>query len=280
MSSATAPPDTNGHDETTILVSRGVEAIENSAQWSRKRFLWTWTALCGLALLIGLTMFVAIRAASTANDTAQKTANQAKATSDDTLKYLQGEQGLPGVPGANGVDGTPGLPGGEGKPGETGPAGPKGDTGAKGDTGPAGTPGVAGVAGTQGTAGPPGEVGAKGATGATGASGPKGATGPRGATGAPGPAGAAGPAGPASSVVTSTAVGSSANDTSTSKTANATCPAGTKVTGGGFAIIPSDPGLIPTHTGPVGTSGWAATAEQLSLPPGTVWQLLTFAQCA
>jgi hypothetical protein len=43
--------------------------------------------------------------------------------------------------------------------------------------------------------------------------------------------------------------------------------------------VPSDPGLEITASSPVGTTGWSATADLLSLPPGTNWQLLTFAIC-
>ena len=76
--------------------------------------------------------------------------------------------------------------------------------------------------------------------------GPKGETGARGDPGPAGPAGLAGPQGPpgpAASITTSVAIGSSANDTTTHKTALAQCPTGARASGGGFALIPSDPGL-------------------------------------
>ena len=112
--------------------------------------------------------------------------------------------------------------------------------------------------------------------------GPKGETGARGDPGPAGPAGLAGPQGPpgpAASVTTSVAIGSSANDTTTHKTALAQCPTGARASGGGFALIPSDPGLDVSASSPVGNTGWNATADQLSLPPGTNWQLLAFAIC-
>ena len=49
--------------------------------------------------------------------------------------------------------------------------------------------------------------------------------------------------------------------------------------GGGFALVPSDPGLIVTASSPVGNTGWNATVEELSLPAGTAWQVLVFAVC-
>lgn len=83
----------------------------------------------------------------------------------------------------------------------------------------------------------------RGATGAQGPVGPKGATGANGATGATGATGASGVKGATGATgVTGTAVlfagnGSSATDATDSKSATATCPAGTKVISGGGAIV-------------------------------------------
>ena len=92
-----------------------------------------------------------------------------------------------------------------------------------------------------------------------------------------GPAGPQGPTGPAA--LPTTAVGASANDPNSPKTANASCPSG-RVTGGGYAVVPNDPGIIVTASAPVGVTGWSATATELSLPAATPWQLLVFAVCA
>src|SRR5207344_3418634 len=101
------PHNENGHDDAAVLVTRGVDAIRKAAEDNRRRFLWTWLAMGLLASLIGLTLWLSIRTADSQTELAQKTANQAKQTSDETLAYLRGEQGIPGVPGASGVDGTP-----------------------------------------------------------------------------------------------------------------------------------------------------------------------------
>jgi Collagen triple helix repeat (20 copies) len=249
--------------------------------YSRSRFLMTWLALGGLAILIGITMLVAIQTADTNLEqtddiarVANTTADAAAQDTDDIVAYMRGEQGIPGVPGTSGEDGTPGLPGGSGEPGEPGPEGPKGDQGSPGSmgvNGPVGPQGLAGIAGPLGPAG-------------VGEQGPKGDKGDEGARGAEGPTGPAGPQGPPGSaappfqVNTVIAIGQSANDTTTPKTANATCTTG-RASGGGFAVNPSDPGIIVTASSPVGNTGWNATAEVLSLPPGTNWQIFAFVTC-
>jgi hypothetical protein len=58
----------------------------------------------------------------------------------------------------------------------------------------------------------------------------------------------------------------------------AVCPSG-RISGGGFAVIPADPGIIISASTPVGVTGWQATAVVLSLPVGTTWQLFVFAVC-
>jgi Collagen triple helix repeat (20 copies) len=259
------------------------QIASNTAQtlrYARYRFLATWLALGLLAILTCVALIVAGNSARTNFEqtddiarVADDNATEAKESTDDVVKYLRGEQGIPGVPGANGQPGTPG------QPSDQGPAGPKGDKGDKGPMGPIGPAGPAGAAGA--VMSPEGSTGSAGPKGDTGPAGPKGDTGPEGPPGTDGKDGAVGPQGPAGvtpPLTTSVAIGQSANDTTTHKVANATCSSG-KATGGGFAIIPSDPGIIPTASSPVGSTGWSATVDQLSLPPGTPWQVLAFAVC-
>jgi Collagen triple helix repeat (20 copies) len=257
---------------------------KQTLRYTRMRLLGTWLAIALLALLTAVTLIAASRNAQTdldqtqdiavlASDNADAATVDAHQASDDTdeiTAYLRGEQGIPGVPGTNGQDGSPGLPSSE--PGPRGPQGANGDTGPQGSLGPAGPMGTMGTAGTNGLEGPPGTPGTPGHIGETG---PEGPTGPKGDTGAQGPPG---PAGPAATVTTSVALGQSANDTTAHKVVNATCPTG-RASGGGFAIVPSDPGIIPTASTPLGNTGWSATVDVLSLPPGTTWQLLVFAVC-
>ena len=185
--------------------------------------------------------------------------------------WLAGQPGTTAAePGAKGDKGEPGSQGPAGASGGTGPAGTAGTAGTVGPVGPPGTIGLAGAVGPQGPRGATGETGAEGDPGSNGK---EGAAGPAGAQGAQGPEGPQGP--PGGSPNTSIAIGSSANDTAPSKSVQVTCPAG-RASGGGYALVPSDPGLIVTASSPVGNTGWNATVEQLSLPPGTVWQVLVF----
>lgn len=266
-------------------------------QYSRLRFLATWLAVACLAIMTCAALVSASRNAQTDIEqtddiarVANTTAESAEQDTDDIVAYMRGEQGIPGVPGSNGTDGSPGLPGGSGEPGPEGPKGDKGDTGPAGTSGTPGSMGASGSAGPIGPNGPQGPFGDIGPVGPTGEAGPKGEKGDKGDEGArgnegpSGPVGAQGPAGPAGAsappfqITTTIAIGQSANDTTAHKTANATCASG-RASGGGFAIVPSDPGIIPTASSPVGTNGWSATADVLSLPPGTNWQLLVFVTC-
>ena len=203
---------------------------------------------------------------------ADSNAKEAQATNEDVVAYLRGEQGIPGVPGANGQEGTPGQPssksGPQGEPGARGEAGLTGPAGAFGPVGPTG------VAGASGTSGEAGEAGAKGERGEQGAKGEKG---DEGARGAEGPAGAQGPPGVTPPLTTTVAINATANDPNEPKQVTAQCAQGRAV-GGGFAVVPSDPGIIVTASAPNG-NGWNATAEELSLPTATNWQLLVFAVC-
>jgi len=118
----------------------------------------------------------------------------------------------------------------QGIQGATGPAGPAGPAGPTGPQGPEGDPGVAGPAGPQGPAGP---------TGATGAEGPQGPAGPAGATGATGPQGAAGVSG-YERVVSDWTVLSGTVGGDAGGPANAWCPTGKVVVGGGYETSSSD----------------------------------------
>jgi hypothetical protein len=282
MSSVDSPttPGSNSHD-TTVLLDRGVSAIEQSAQQTRKRFLWTWLAVACLALFTGVALLLAIHTAGEQNDLAhdqadlaQHTADQAKTTADDTVKYLRGEQGIPGVPGTNGQEGTPGLPGATGEAGAQGPAGSagqKGDTGAQGPAGSPGSTGSPGPAGTTGQAGPAGDTGAQGARGPRGLQGERGPTGPQGETGAQGPAGAQGPSG-----VTDTQTfvdAPQAETTATAQAGSVSCASGV-VVGGGARTLPDDAAMI-TASYPEGNT-WVARAVSAALIP---WRLWTYVVC-
>ena len=254
-------------------------------RYSRLRFLATWLALGLLAILTCAALIAASRGAQTdlqhTEDIAQvadENAAEAQQSTDDVVKYLRGEQGIPGVPGANGVDGTPGQPSSE--PGPAGSDGPKGDTGAMGPIGPTGPQGAAGTVTTSGGTGSEGNTGSTGPKGDTGPAGAKGDTGEAGPAGTDGKDGAAGPQGPPGvtpPINSTVAIASSANDPNEPKQVTAQCASG-RVTGGGFALAPSDPGIIVTASAPNG-NGWNVQAEELSLPAATNWQLLTFAVC-
>ena len=257
----------------------------------RSRFLWTWLAIGCLALLTGFALVLATQTAETnlkqtddiarlakqTSTQADTTATAAKEQSDQTVAYLRGEQGIPGVPGSNGVDGTPGQlssvagpPGPKGADGEAGSPGTPGTTGTAGPVGPSGAFGAIGPVGPTGNTGPPGENGSNGAKGEKGdpgedgTAGAAGAAGPAGAQGPPGPAGPTGPPGAGSNVTvnSSTTAAATPSDTTAIKNLTATCPNG-RISGGGFAVIPNDPGIIVTASTPVGVTGWQATATVL-----------------
>lgn len=292
MTDEVQPKVEDSKDQDKLLAKLG-EQNEKILRYSRLRFIGTWAWMGLIALLAAIAIWAAVRNAKTdikqTDDiarVAQETAESADASTEDITAYLRGEQGIPGVPGANGVDGTPGQPSSQ-----PGPRGDKGDTGDAGSTGP---PGTAGTAGPTGPTGPQGALGSLGPVGPMGPAGSdasqqgpqgpqgvKGDEGARGAEGPTGPMGAQGPQGPPGAVpplATSVAVGQSANNPDTPKTAVATCPTG-RATGGGYAIVPSDPGLIVTASSPVGNNAWNATVEELSLPADTSWQVLVFAIC-
>jgi len=134
---------------------------------------------------------------------------------------------------------------------QTGPQGPMGNPGPQGPNGDTGPQGPAGTPGATGDTGPTGPQGAKGDTGATG---------PRGPQGDPGPAGPQGPPGDGAppGYVMADSHPWNVNPLS-EQTVYATCPAGQKVTGGGFA---DDGNVNVTYNAPIDNtlSGWRVTA--------------------
>ena len=152
--------------------------------------------------------------------------------------------------------------GAQGAPGPRGPAGSRGPTGVAGPRGETGPTGLSGSRGLQGPAGIQGPTGAKGPKGATG---PKGETGPRGSRG---PTGAQGVAGPSTGqtitgaiVTTGTAPGRS-----TLLAADASCPTGTRLIGGGGAVWNDDQNYKTAMTAsfPNTTTQWRVTGVVLT----------------
>ncbi|MEA3200558.1 MAG: hypothetical protein QOE90_1986 [Thermoplasmata archaeon] len=151
-----------------------------------------------------------------------------------------GAQGPAGPQGPAGVNGTDGA---QGPAGPQGPAGVNGTNGAQGPAGPQGPAGVNGTDGAQGPAGPQGPAGVNGTNGAQGPAGPQGPAGVNGTNGAQGPQGVQGPQGPPGpsgtanlTYVSSAVTNVTATTAGTQLTVNATCPAGTKVLGGGGIV--------------------------------------------
>lgn len=272
--------------ELDDLYSQLARQNKEAMRYTRMRLLATWLAVALLAVLTGVTLIATgqntqtdIQQTEDIARVANTTADHASAQADQTTAYLKGDTGIPGVPGSNGQDGSPGLPSSE--PGPKGEAGPKGDTGTMGAAGPSGTAGPVGLSGSAGPNGPAGSAGTDGTAGEQGAQGPKGDKGDQGAqgpAGAQGPPGPQGPAGPPGFNTTTIIAAASANDTTATKSVQATCTTG-RASGGGFATVPSDPGIDVSASSPVGNTGWNATADVLSLPAGTNWQLLVFVTC-
>ena len=107
---------------------------------------------------------------------------------------------------------------------------------------------------------------------------------PQGPPGAVGPAGPAGPAGPQGAPGVSgrePVFGTSANDSTASKSATATCPSGKNVVGGGAAIVPTGAGVpVALQVSYVnGTAGWVATASELEAYAGD-WNVNVVVYCA
>jgi hypothetical protein len=154
--------------------------------------------------------------------------------------------------------------------GPPGPRGPQGVPGRTGAVGPAGPAGPAGATGDPGPAGAPGAPGAKGDTGATGPPGPQGDPGPAGAPGAKGADGATGPTGPAGvsgyTVVEQVQSGTGRID------AEADCPSGKNVVGGGGYVTAGDTSTaaIVWNTPNDTDTGWVVRLETSGAGPYTL----------
>jgi hypothetical protein len=145
---------------------------------------------------------------------------------------------------------TVGAVGAMGPQGEPGPPGPQGEPGPPGEQGPQGEQG------SQGEPGPPGEQGPQGEAGPAG---PQGVPGTQGPAGPPGPQGEPGPPGPGPEIVYRTQAGVFS--------ATAMCPAGYKVTGGGYINLSI--GFSPSLTASApnfGGDGWTVVVTSLLTP--------------
>jgi hypothetical protein len=138
-----------------------------------------------------------------------------------------------------------------------------------------------GVRGPAGPQGPAGATGERGEQGPQGPEGPQGPQGPTGATGAQGPAGPTGPTGPSGvfdyQVVTSSVVPIGPGAVAT---AQANCPAGYALLGGGGGFNGSS-GLLMQESRPIQLGGnvraWFFKATNTS---GTALQIHAVANCA
>jgi hypothetical protein len=121
--------------------------------------------------------------------------------------------------------------------------------------------------------------------GATGPVGPEGPIGPTGATGATGATGVSGPTGATGATGLSGYVrvqASSANNSSSSKTVTANCPAGLRVLGGGFSLSGSgvsqgDIEVLAAY--PSSDTSFSAQALEDVSVSGS-WQVHAYAICA
>jgi hypothetical protein len=150
---------------------------------------------------------------------------------------------------------------------QQGPPGPRGPQGFPGHTG---APGPAGPAGPQGADGPVGPPGPKGEVGPTGPAGPQGVAGPTGPAGADGADGATGPTGPAGvsgyTVVEQVQSGTGRID------AEADCPSGKNVVGGGGYVTAGDTSTaaIVWDTPNDTDTGWVVRLETSGPGPYTL----------
>ena len=188
-------------------------------------------------------------------------------TGEAGAKGDTGEAGAKGDTGEAGAKGDKGDTGDQGLAGETGAKGDTGETGAKGDQGDQGIQGLTGATGAQGDKGDKGDQGdqgIQGLTGATGAVGPAGPAGPAGAAGATGAAGAAGANGVSGYAIVTSAMVNIPNSGPATNTA--TCPAGKKAIGGGYAESTGN-GMhvlseLPT-TVTASNDSWSVKAERI-----------------
>lgn len=132
------------------------------------------------------------------------------------------------------------------------------------------------IQGPQGPAGPQGPKGDTGPQGATGPQGPQGPAGPQGQTGSTGPTGLSG-----AEIVTGQSV-AAATDV---QVADAVCPAGKKVIGGGGEIVGPTLGnktvalfLSKPRTPPL-SEGWTAGGRRIVFTD-QAWSVTAYAICA
>jgi hypothetical protein len=134
-------------------------------------------------------------------------------------------------------------------------------TGADGNPGPVGPAGAAGPAGDQGPIGPIGPVGAQGPTGNAGPQGLKGI------------AGLGGPSGVVGIEVVEVKV--SVHFTLTDYFTTVNCPAGKKVIGGGYAVVPQIGKVVASR--PEGSTGWYVSVQSIG---GVGPDVTTYVICA
>jgi hypothetical protein len=120
-------------------------------------------------------------------------------------------------------------------------------------------------------AGQPGPRGPQGPQGAQGPQGPQGLPGGTGPTGPPGVPGA-----PATTTFT-TPQNSTAFDVTAQKELSVSCPAGSKVSGGGFVVDPNSADNTIIRNYAVAADSWLVRAR---VDSGVPWQLTVIANCA
>jgi len=115
-----------------------------------------------------------------------------------------------------------------------------------------------------------------GSRGRRGRPGQPGEPGPRGQQGQQGPQGPVGPVGPKGISAFTTVAVSSADDGVNFKEVYATCPAGGKVTGGGYVV--TDPAVNVTRNYAVAPETWLVRAERAT--GSASWHVTVVAVCA
>jgi hypothetical protein len=102
---------------------------------------------------------------------------------------------------------------------------------------------------------------------------------PAGPTGPRGPAGPAGPAGPPGVSAVERLDASSANNSTSPKSAFLACPAGKRLIGGGARVNGGSPKTAILQSFPDNDNIWRATAAESDAIPAT-WSLTVYAICA
>jgi hypothetical protein len=177
-------------------------------------------------------------------------------------------------------EGAAGGAGTQGLKGDKGDAGPQGPKGGKGDAGPQGLKGDAGPKGAEGPKGDTGPQGPTGLQGPQGPTGPKGDAGPQGSQGQKGDAGSQGTQGSAGLSGLDIVTATSATDSTTPKSATATCTGGRVAIGGGAEIsgTGSNVAALTTSTRKSNVS-WTASAAEI-VNTGNPWTISATVICA